>query len=235
MSFMSTMTFGQAKTRIATSLGGQGDVNVLTLSGYALQHAIRYISGQKDWNWTLTPATPIPLVVGTQDYALPTDFKKIYDAKIPGYRELIYCDIREYNRADWAGSMDSPCYYTVVNYGTPRLTYLRFLPAPVSDPGDVQVAYFRNISMPSLDATTLDIPAVYENMIIFLAKGYLLADRDAENARTAFWLGRGEDEMKRFKADDDYQPDRETRLIPAAEWMRPGWDRTHPYYYLDQP
>lgn len=232
MAFMSEMTFGQAKSRVATALGGQGDANILTIAGYALQASMSYISGKKDWNWSLTPATDIAVLGGTQDYALPVDFKKVYDARFSGERELGWCDLREYNRADWNQASGMARWYSVLSYGTPRLDYIRLLPVP-STAHTLKLVYFRNILMPTADATTLDVPGVYENMVIWLGKAYLLADRDAENARTAFWLGRGEEELKGFKADDDYQPDRETRFISAAEHGHHGFDPTHPSYYLD--
>ena len=229
--YMSAMTFAQAKTRVATALGGQGDSNILILAGYAIQAAIRYISAKRDWNWTMQAASDITIVAGTSDYALPTDFKKAHSVRIDSLRPLAFIDLRYFNRVDYLQDNQPSMGYTTLSYGSPRLTYIRLVPTP-SVGGTLKVFYYRNIEMPSADATTLDIPAVYENMIVWFAKGYLLADRDAENARTAFWLQRGEAELDAFKADDDKEPDRETRFIPMVEYAGPMYDPTHPYYYL---
>lgn len=233
MAFLSSITFSQAKSRIARAIGGQGDAAVLGAAGEALTMAISEWNMKRDWNWALTPAADIPTVIGTQDYVLPTNVKKIYEVHIGNPpRSLAFIDEREYKRSRWDQTIRGlPIWYTSIYAGTPLTSYIRLYPIPASVIA-VTVRYFRNLAAPTLDADTLDIPAIYENGLLWLAKALFLADRDAENARTGFWQQKADHIMTKAIEQDDREPDRETRLIPAAEHMRGAYDPTHPYYYL---
>lgn len=233
MAFLSSITFLQAKTRIARSIGGQGDAAVLGAAGESLNQAVSEWNMKRDWNWTLTTAADIPTVVGTQDYVLPTNVKKMYEVHIGSpARSLAYIDEREYKRSRWDQTIRGlPIWYTEIFSGTPLTTYIRLYPIPASVV-NVSVRYFRNMAAMSADGDTLDIPAVYENGLLWLGKALFLADRDAENARTGFWQQKADAIMNKAIEQDDRQPDRDSRLIPAAEHMRGAYDPTHPYYYL---
>lgn len=235
MAFLSSITFAQAKSKVARALGGQGDTNVLAVAGEAIVQAFSEWDMARDWNWMMTTAAAIPTVVDTQDYALPDDVKKIYDVRLgtANKRELYYVDEREYRRARWDQTVRGvPVWYTQIYSGTPLTNYIRLFPIPaVVD--DLYVRYFKELTAPGVDADTLNIPRKYENGIIWLAKAFLMADRDAENARTNVWGVKAQAILVKAIAEDDRQPDRETRMIPAAEHMRGSYDPTHPYYYLE--
>ena len=234
MAYMSAITYTVAKARIARALGGQGDAAMLGAAGECLSQAMSEWNMKRDWNWTLTTNADITTVAGTSEYVLATNVKKMYDARLSGNkRELSYIDEREWRNARWdQTTTGTPMFYTEVFMGTPLTTYIKLGPIPNSSGETVIVRYFRKIAAPTADVDTLDIPAVYENGLIFLAKALILADRDAENARTSFFHTKAMEVLTHAIAEDDRQPDRGDRFIASAEHMKSAYDPTHPYFYL---
>jgi hypothetical protein len=236
MAFMSSLTYAVLKTRVARALGGQGDANMLLVAGDAINEAISYLNGRKDWNWSIvTSSTVTALVGGTADYTLDADYKKAYDVRIDqgGWRTVYPIDFRHYDRVRYNQELTmAPDFYTVhvTAAGAPTI---RLHPTPDAN-GTIIVKYFRKISSLTLDAATLDMPQIHDHMLLALAKSYLCADRDAESPRTGFWMQRFEEEFRRLAADDDQLPDRDPVFLASSAWMTNRYDPTHPYFYLDE-
>lgn len=235
MAFMSALTFALAKSRVARAIGGQGGPALLLAAGDAIEEAFNEWNYRKNWNWTMDSLATINVVAGTSDYALSNSgsvHKACYSARLltPSARTLKYLDQRDYDRAVWdQAPQGEPRLYTeLYPSGVPTI---RLLPTPAAN-GTLSVRFFRLMNAPVNDSDTLDVPRKYQNGLLWLAKAFFLADRDAENARTGYWTNKAEAEFIRCAADDETVPDRESVFKPAVEDGTGALDPTMPAYYL---
>lgn len=137
---------------------------------------------------SLQDTSDIPAVVGTQQYALPTDVIRLYRVEYSATgEELIYTlEYRDFNDADavwWthqATSQSTPFLFTM--WGFPPSLNMVVYPKP-SAAGSFKVFYYRLPVVLALDgaddALTVEVPQGWEDTIVDYAEYVALRkDRD---------------------------------------------------------
>lgn len=75
------LTFGSAKTQIAQQASKQNTSEFLERAGVALQKAVQYWN-RYNWRWLMKQAPDISMSLGANTFALPYDFKDVYDLRV---------------------------------------------------------------------------------------------------------------------------------------------------------
>jgi hypothetical protein len=211
----STLTFNDAQTRVAQSAALQGNTDLLTRAGQAVQFAFQHWNNVQAWPYLLKVGTGINVVPTVQDYALPSDFKEVYDVRLTALnRTLQYLPRRQYDRAVWnQTAQNDPTHYTLYLSGldTGQITLIG-----IPSNSDVLVLrYYRRMSMPVQSNDVLDIPQDYENYILALAKSFFLIDVGAPSERVAFWQGMAKEGIQIAKGSEQRIPDSDPTLLPG--------------------
>lgn len=151
----STLTFGEAKERVAAR-GGKTTSDQLERAGRSIQAAIMYWNEAPrtgGWKWLATTAA-----VGVSSSnvgTLPANFRDVYqlEAATNGYtRPLDSLDRRVYRRAVWTrNSGANPVAYDM--FLADAAGTFELIP-PVDTATDVELAYFRNMTIPCSISTS---------------------------------------------------------------------------------
>lgn len=171
----------------------------------------------------------IPIIQGTNEYNLPVDFSSPYNARLLTNRRLLeYIKYREWNikiiDQTTQGSVDAYTIYNPVspqtqNYGTYRMRVFR-TPA-ASD--TIHLQYYR---MMDPDATTVDIPNDYLDMLMDYAAWRFLKLKDTEDTRLPHFFEVAKNSLAMAIADDDENSEEEQlRLISQMEAWANGANR----------
>jgi hypothetical protein len=160
---------------------------------------------------------------GNRDmYALPSDWKMEYSARLLGSSPRWLRDIRRraYDRSvsneqDQAVPM---AYDTSTVGGKGKVRLLR----PPAAADVLQLRYYRRMTVPTASAATevLDIPEDYENFLIAWSKWHYLTDRgDGRADQANVWLGLATEGIKVMLADQVRKPDEDLMFTPGASTM----------------
>ncbi len=176
-----TATLAADTTVSVVTRGLDGVVTSITLSNN--------FGGTTNTNATLTFSANIPIIAGTNDYALPNDFSAPFTARLlTTPRVLIWRDIRFWDRMivnrDRQGT---PSEYTTYNpysdltqnYGTTRAEF-DVIP---STNDTLILRYYRKFNT---SATTLDIPDTYLYQFLDTARRFLLEAKLAQDDPQAY-------------------------------------------------
>jgi len=209
---MAIYTYSQMQAQVAKVLGRATDADLLT---EAADEIIRVLDelGLNDFQWLLKPGTPIPLVANTQDYNLPSDYRRMYTVRLgTGNRPLAYVDQREWDRYVLnQATPGTPMGYTIIRT-TNTQEQIRIFPIP-SQADTLVFLYHRLITTPSVGGTAVDIPERYQTYVIYQARANLIFSHPNEQGGE-IWQARADRYLKKMQHEDQ-DADR-----PAA--FRPG-------------
>jgi hypothetical protein len=223
----STVTWAQAKSRVASVAGSSADTDQLPLAGYFLEEAFRNWEAVKDWKYLLTNID-ISITSGTSLYDLPTDFRKIYSVRISvgNPRVLAYIDKRDYDklRPNQSGS-STPYGYMLDHQWRIGSTggQIELVP-PNASTDTLTVIYYRTTTIPAgilagttaSDALTLDIPLHYHSAILSWARALYLANKGGDDQRQAFWMKMAQDQVLKARSADEWVPDDSPGFSPGS-------------------
>ena len=222
-----------ASTTVSSyALGSDGTISSITLSAAPTSSS----------TVTLTFSGNIPIIQGTTDYNVPTDFKSPYGARLLTNLKwpLTFIRPREWNRITYDQTTQGPvALYTVFNpisaltqgRGTFRL---RILGVPAQS-DTLKFEYYRQFDE---TADPLDIPDTHLYQFLDYCAGLLLLrKRSFDNPELAI-----QDAMKSFEKikQNDQEPteDEDIRLIPQMEgggrlplWTNGPFDAEYGRYY----
>lgn len=213
----SSLTWGQAKARVARSGSGSNVPENLVVAGEALQETIQFWNARKHWRFLHVLADDITLVSGTAEYALPTNCKTVYAAWLEGVRQpLHHVEPRLRGEAGYiTPSNGLPTMYEVFNTATTG--NITLVPTPDSATyGPLVVYYYRDMVSHASDTDILDCPARYEHAIIAGARVRYLALKGDESAKIQVWNKMAEEGLMYAIGDDNNQPDMNKGFIPEA-------------------
>ncbi len=221
------ITFSDAKTEVARSVGSQADAAQLLVAGTAIMSALREWNARHDWEFKLRTLADITLTPGQADYDLVADSdavnpKRIHTANLEGNpRNLFFIRQREWDRVVRDQSTnDIPIAYTLAEDAA-GVVVIRLFPSPTGG-GPLIVRCYENITIPAQpagDGTNLNIPDRLIPGIISLGSYYYLINRDAQNPRLGEFKQRAETLLVRAIFDDTHNPDEEIRFVPKEEWI----------------
>lgn len=223
----SALTLGEAAARVARVVGLESDPTALQASKDCLSEAVDEWNRRHNWRFLQIVAPDIAVSGGTQSYALPTAFKRPYDAYLLNNRvKLKFCTRQtwdSFNPGDT--SQSTPVGYTLFNVGTTG--NIELVPIPTGS-DTLVVRYFRDIITPVSDGDVLDVPKRYEGALIAMARGILASLKNSDE-KAVMWTRRGEEGYKQAKADDIKTPDEvlsfdpEPFTNPALNINWTGW------------
>ena len=181
------------------------DDEVLDVAGVGIRRAIDKMNS-RTWNWALV-YNDITFVAGTQEYQLQTQFKQPRNFAL---RNTSGADVNRISFKPWGiflkecqwGFVGQPNFYSVTNanlYGVLRLDL-----SPNSSFTSIyptgRLWYYRRVSYPGGDSTSLDVPSEAVRFIQAQAEGYV-ADRYAV-AKAASAYARAEQAYRDIVRDD---------------------------------
>jgi hypothetical protein len=197
-------------------------------------------TGGAQTNQTLTFGGDIPLLVGIQEYNLPTDFYEPYHMRMLSKRlPLDYIQYRYWNMKIIDHTIQGlPVAYTIYNpvsaesqnYGQYRFRVFR-IPQGVNtgDPYDtVTHQYYRRFSF---DADPLDIPDRYLYKFLDYCQWLLLMKKNAQDPRLEAFAALAQTALQQAMTDDEELAEEEgqQRLISQMEAgliPRPLWSNS---------
>jgi hypothetical protein len=219
---MAILTFAQAKAQVAQAIGNATDTDALTEAGAEIQRVVEELN-LKDLDW-LTAEQTIALVVGTDEYNLNTDFRKIYSVRLEtNKRPLKYIEQRVWDRSIYDQiSNRTPWGYNIFPRSSNTVAQIRVLPPPASVE-NILVKYYKLMATPSVDGTALDIVERYQAWIIYQARANILANHGENDSRIMYWQGKADRMLALMLDESQVQPDND-------EGFRPGFtgDRVFP-------
>lgn len=210
----SSITFSQAKSRVADTAGASSSTAELTRAGYAVQAAFQ------DWNndeaWAFLGKSSTALTVTSGAATLPTDFKYMYGGIITNTNQPLYpisqalMDI-----ATFAGSVGTPAFYSLFKGGLAGSYQIKITPTP-TDGSTITLNYHRSMAIPTADSDVLDIPQDYENYLLAEAKYLYLLDKGGEPERAAGWKDYYESGKRKAIMAESRRPQESKLLIPEG-------------------
>jgi hypothetical protein len=219
---MAILTFAQAKAQVAQAIGNATDTDALTEAGAEIQRVVEELN-LKDLDW-LTAEQTIALVVGTDEYNLNTDFRKIYSVRLEtNKRPLKYIEQRVWDRSIYDQTSNrTPWGYNIFPRSSNTVAQIRVLPPPASVE-NILVKYYKLMATPSVDGTALDIVERYQAWIIYQARANILANHGENDSRIMYWQGKADRMLALMLDESQVQPDND-------EGFRPGFtgDRVFP-------
>ncbi len=219
---MAILTFAQAKAQVAQTIGNSTDTDALTEAGAEIQRVVEELN-LKDLDW-LTAEQTIPLVVGTDEYNLSADFRKVYSVRLEtNKRPLKYIEQRVWDRSIYDQTSNrTPWGYNIFPRSSNTVAQIRILPPPASVE-NILVKYYKLMATPSVDGTALDIVERYQAWIIYQARANILANHGENDSRIMYWQGKADRMLALMLDESQVQPDND-------EGFRPGFtgDRVFP-------
>lgn len=211
-----SLTFGEAKARVARVVQGASQANTLEEAGEAIGDAFRWWN-RRDWQCLRTIAPDINVSANVSDYDLPTGFKHAYSVRL-SQDPLAQCSQRDWDRLVWdqSGQLGATHYTTIVVGSQNKI---RLIPTP-DDADTLQVIYYRALTLPAKDQDTLTIPDVWVDPILDYARARLAAERGKAQQREFFYAQaiKGYREARRL---DLVEPDYDTAMQPAPSNANP--------------
>jgi hypothetical protein len=193
-------------------VGGMSDPNILEAAKDALAEAIQDWNTEKDWRFLQIIAPNIAITSATTRYALPTNFKKPYDAYLVNSQiKLEYVEARLADTILPGGGSVAGCSaYSLYNVGTTG--EIELLPTSTTD--TLVVRYYRPIIESDRDDAFLDLPSRYVPGVLASARSLLCWDAK-DFAGGDRWAALGTKRLQWAKRDDERIPDEEIRFRPA--------------------
>ena len=209
---------------MARVIGAENDPKALQSAKDCISEAVDEWNTRHNWRFLQIVAPDIAVVAGTSSYALPSTFKKPYDAYlIIGRQKLNYVSRQEWDSyAPGDVSQGLSFAYSLFNTGTTGNIELLSIP---SQPDILVVRYYRPIIAPTNDDEPLDIPKRYEGALIAMARGILSSLKDADR-KADLWTTRGEKGYLQAKMDDIKIPDEVLSFDPVPYFspaLNPNW------------
>lgn len=214
-----TKTFLEAKTEVAGTVGGATQAAVLTAAGESIADAVREWNRFHNWYYCLTNQSTIGINASGSDYDLVATFKAPYSVQIVvgSPRPLKYVERRRWDRVVYNQLTPGRTeFYTLWNSG--QAGKITLFPTPNETIADaLAISFFRNIVVPSVDGTALDLPDHYVDSVLDLARAKLLARRGGRMDLIRLFEAKGQDGMRKARADDMDSHDGDAGFIPVAE------------------
>lgn len=211
------MTFREAKISIARVAGDHGDEDAREIAGDALKAAIRDWNTEHNWEFKFREDPSFVLPTGEQDLEVP-GLKKVHTLRViePVQGTLQYMRMRliDYSLRDQTHD-GPPVIYTVIE--NPNQNVVRVYPVPDEDT-TFYVRYYEEISEPSEDEDTIDVPSRFRNALLSRAKYHYLLDKDTENIRLQVYDALSATLLRKAIRDDKKQPDEIEQTYGRADF-----------------
>ena len=170
-----------------------------------------------DWAFRQQTAATITVTADTATYTLPSDFKKMYDARLTGsgQRTLFALDARSYDRVrtEQSGTATPSHYHLFEAQDSANIT---LVPTP-SEGNSLVIKYYRNFPVLTDSPTdNLCIPQRYIVPIIYKAAELTMAWKEPE--RAGKWERSYERALYRAIADDTTHEDELEGFMPRVEY-----------------
>lgn len=224
---MAILTFAQAKAQVAKVQGRSSDADLLTEAGEEIQRVFEELNL---WDLEfLRTSQNVSVLMGTQDYNLNANARKIYSVRlVNGTRPIAYLEQRDWDRIALdqteAGTIQA---YTLIRSSNTQVQ-LRFFPIP-AEADTAVVLYYRLLTSPSVDGDALDIIERYQTWIIYQSRSNILAAH-GDIERASYWQERADRMYRKLRQEDFDAPDRLADLRPGA--TSPWFPSDHPSNYL---
>ena len=212
---MAIYTLAQAAALIAQTAGNATDTDLLSEAKDEIRHVVDELN-LKDLDWLASSQT-IPLVVGTSDYNLSSDFRKVYSVRLETNRRVLsYIEQREWDRAIYDQTSNrTPYGYNIFPRTSNTQAQIRILPTPASVENAI-VKYYKLMTVPTVDGTALDIVERYQAYIIYQARANVLANHGENESRVQFWQGKADRMLADMLNESQAQPDDDEGMMPGS-------------------
>lgn len=218
---MSSLTWGEAISRIAGTISGARLPDSLGAARDALSETLEDWDTRRDWRFTQVVADNIALVGGDDSFDLPTPFKKPYVAYLEtSRRPLSFIERGNWHRV-FPGSTDASAgrYYTLYNEMASGQGQLF---PPVDGADNLVLLYYRPIITTDDDQALLDIPQRWTGYILRGARALLTTGKSA-GKKSDDWWALYEKGIKSAKEDDLRIPDQFLSFMPPESMYQPYW------------
>jgi len=211
-----TVTYAQAKARVARSIQGSSQANALSEAGECIGDAVRWWN-HRDWKLLMDEAASITVSANVSDYDLPTDFKHAYTVRL-AQAPLFFLSQRDWDRYvyDQTGTSGST-HYTTARVGAENK--IRLVPTPSAE-DTLSINYYKALTIPSQDDAELGWPDMWVEPILSYARSLLCAERGM-TAKSQFYMAQALAGYRRCRAQDLVQPDQEITQQPAPNGAYP--------------
>lgn len=220
---MSTLTWGEAASRVAGTISGARLPDSLGAAKDAIRETLEDWDTRRDWRYTQVVAPDIAVSGGATAFDLPTPFKKPYVAYLQtSRRSLNYIERANWHRV-FPGTPTSSAgqYYTLFNEMDTGQGQL-FPPLDASD--TLVLLYYRPIITYDDDASLLDIPNRWTGYVLRGARALLTTGKSA-GKKSDDWWALYEKGIKAAKEDDLRIPDQFLSFVPPEAmpyWFNPN-------------
>jgi hypothetical protein len=217
----SSLTWGEAISRIAGSVSGTRQADSLSAARDALTETLQDWDSRHDWRFEQVVADDIDITSSTDTFSLPSNFKKPYVAYLHSSKvPLWYVERANWHRAfPGATSRQTPKYYTLYNNDESGLGEL-YPPSSIAD--TLKVLYYRSMIYSDSDDAFLDIYSRWEGYVLHGAKALLTLGKVAGN-KSDRYMALYEAGIKRAKEDDRRLPDQFLSFQPPSQLSQPYW------------
>jgi hypothetical protein len=216
-----TLTWDDAARRAARVIGGANDPETLDVAKEALSEILQEWNAEKEWRFTQIIAPAITVTADTARYALPTTFKKPYDAYLGNdHRKLEYLEGRRFDAMGGEASFRKAVGYMLYNVGTTGEIELFGTPVAGDVPETLIVRYYRLIDTVGNGEDLLDIPAAYVPALLAGTRALLCAER-ADTALN-YWEAKYRIRLAAAKVDDARIPDEVLGFVSEAQYRTGG-------------
>lgn len=218
---MSSVTWGEAASRVAGAVSGTRLPDSVSAAKDALQETLEDWDSRRDWKYTQVVAPDITLTAGDSEFDLPSLFKKPYVAYLQTSRKpLFYIERANWHRV-FPGTTDASAgrYYTLFNEMASGQGQL-FPPVDASD--TLVLLYYRPIIVRDDDNALLDIPQRWTGYILRGARALLTTGKSA-GKKSDDWWALYEKGIKQAKSDDLRVPDQFVSFMPPESMYQPYW------------
>lgn len=227
---VTTKTLDEAKAEVAAvATTDSGQTAVLDQAEDAIQDAFREWNRFHNWEYTVTLIN-INVTAGDATVNIPADVKQMLDVRMEDGtpRVLHPVDIRNWDRVrSLQSTVGLTRWYSLHSMG--QTLEITLLPTPnVTATDALQLKYYRNITIPTVGGTALDLPDHYVDAILDLARAKLLRLRGSRRDLIQDYDILGRSAMRRARAEDLRHPDANTAFIPGVAHSQAGFDERRP-------
>lgn len=224
-----TQTFAQIKSDIARLAGLLDDPGMEQLAGRFLNDIIDDLNRRQVWIFNLVTSPDITTVSGTQTYAIPADWFRIYnsrrtdslDYQLSVLGQKTFDTLFQSQR-----SINGIPYILTIRNAFRQGTVSLF---PIPDGAyTISINYFKLIGRLSADSDTLDLPRPFESVVTNGARSRIMATvSQFEGAK--YWGDLYEQAYQFMKrSDEDSAGDEELRFFNIEEIAARGMNFLNP-------
>jgi len=192
------MTLAEIILSIQTR-SGDSNITEATITGW-VNTALRLIANRDDWSWLMKVDEDDVTVANQQEYALPTDLKKMYSLRVGDTTSTettaTQYSFLGYGEKNMAINNDvDHCYYI-----NPASSKYGLIPTPAAANYKVFQKYFGYPTTVSCVSATPDMPTQYHDMLVDFGLARYFEQED-EMDKTVLYETKLENAIEKMKTD----------------------------------